>query len=75
MLEGIEAMEAFFRSIHMPVSISELGVELTDDQIEMCIRDRTDALEEAMTAESSDTGADSSTGSGEQGESGNSASS
>ena len=35
----------------------------------------TDALEEAMTAESSDTGADSSTGSGEQGESGNSASS
>ena len=33
-LEGIEAMEAFFRSIHMPVSISELGVELTDDQIE-----------------------------------------
>src|SRR5699024_5049462 len=35
----------------------------------------TDALEEAMAAESSGTGADSSTGSGEQGESGNSASS
>ena len=35
----------------------------------------TDALEEAMAAESSDTGADSSTGSEEQGESGNSASS
>ena len=33
-LEGIEAMEDFFRSIHMPVSISELGVELTDGQIE-----------------------------------------
>ena len=33
-LEGIEAMENFFRSIHMPVSISELGVELTDAQIE-----------------------------------------
>ena len=33
-LEGIEAMEDFFRSIHMPVSISELGIELTDAQIE-----------------------------------------
>ena len=33
-LLGIEAMEDFFRSIHMPVSIRELGVELTDAQIE-----------------------------------------
>ncbi|MCI8599547.1 MAG: iron-containing alcohol dehydrogenase [Lachnospiraceae bacterium] len=32
-LEGIEALENFFRSIHMPVCISELGVELNDDQI------------------------------------------
>lgn len=32
-LLGIEAMEDFFRSIHMPVSIRELGVELTDEQI------------------------------------------
>lgn len=33
-LEGIEAMENFFRSIHMPVNIRELGVELNDKQIE-----------------------------------------
>ena len=33
-LTGIEAMEDFFRSIHMPVSIRELGVELTGEQIE-----------------------------------------
>ena len=32
-LEGIEAMEEFFRSIHMPTNISELGIELTDEQI------------------------------------------
>ncbi len=32
-LEGIEAMEDFFRSIHMPVRISEMGVDLTDEQI------------------------------------------
>ena len=32
-LEGIERLEDFFRSIHMPVSIRELGVELTDAQI------------------------------------------
>jgi hypothetical protein len=30
---GIEALEDFFRSIHMPVSISELGVELTEEQV------------------------------------------
>lgn len=33
-LAGIEAMEDFFRSIHMPVNIHELGVELTDEQID-----------------------------------------
>ncbi len=30
---GIAAMEDFFRSIHMPTSISELGVHPTDEQI------------------------------------------
>lgn len=34
-LEGISAMERFFSSIKMPVSIRELGYELSDDQIEM----------------------------------------
>ena len=32
-LEGIEALEDFFRSIHMPTSVRELGVELTEAQI------------------------------------------
>lgn len=32
-LEGIEAMEEFFRRIEMPTSISELGVELNDEQV------------------------------------------
>ena len=32
-LQGIEALEDFFTSIHMPVSISELGVEVTEEQI------------------------------------------
>jgi alcohol dehydrogenase YqhD (iron-dependent ADH family) len=32
-LEGIKAMEDFYRSIGMPSSIRELGVELTDEQI------------------------------------------
>lgn len=33
-LEGIEAMEEFFRSIDMPVSIRDMGIELTDEDIE-----------------------------------------
>lgn len=33
-LEGIQAMERFYRSIGMPVSVKELGVDLTDGQIE-----------------------------------------
>ena len=33
-LEGIEALEDFFRSIHMPTSISELGITLTEEQIQ-----------------------------------------
>jgi len=32
-LAGIEAMEEFFRSIHMPTSISEMGIEITDELI------------------------------------------
>ncbi len=32
-LAGIEAMEAYYKSIDMPISIRELGVELNDDQI------------------------------------------
>lgn len=32
-LAGIEAMEDFFRSIGMPVTIRELGIEATDEQI------------------------------------------
>ena len=32
-LAGIEAMEDFFRSVHMPTSLQELGLVLTDEQI------------------------------------------
>ena len=32
-LKGIEAMEAFYRSVEMPVNIRELGVNPTDEQI------------------------------------------
>ena len=32
-LAGIEAMEDFFRSVHMPTSLRELGLDLTDEQI------------------------------------------
>ena len=33
-LAGIEAMEGFFRSIGMPVSVSDMGIRLTDAQID-----------------------------------------
>ena len=33
-LEGIEAMEEFFRKINLPVTMKELGIEPTDEQIE-----------------------------------------
>ena len=33
-LEGIRKMEEFYRSIHMPTNIRELGVELTEEQVE-----------------------------------------
>ena len=32
--KGIQAMEAFYRSIHMPTSLTELGIQPTDEQIE-----------------------------------------
>ena len=32
-LAGIAALEDFFRSIHMPVTLKELGVEPTEEQI------------------------------------------
>lgn len=38
-LKGIEMLEAFFRSINMPVSISELGVKnITDQQIDEMVQ-------------------------------------
>lgn len=33
-LEGIRAVEGFFRDIQMPTSVHEMGIELTDEQIE-----------------------------------------
>ena len=32
-MEGIHALEIFFRNIKMPTTISELGIEVTDEQI------------------------------------------
>lgn len=38
-LRGIEAMEDFYHAIGMPVNLSELGIEPTDEQIhEMAVR-------------------------------------
>ena len=37
-LEGIAAMEEFFRKINLPVTMKELGIELTDEQIEELAR-------------------------------------
>lgn len=34
-LLGIEALEEFFRSLNMPVTLSELGLSLTEEQIEL----------------------------------------
>ena len=33
-LKGIDAMEDFFRQIHMPVTLKELGIDATDDLID-----------------------------------------
>ena len=32
-LKGIEALEAFFRRIHMPTNLRELGVAPTEDEL------------------------------------------
>jgi alcohol dehydrogenase YqhD (iron-dependent ADH family) len=32
-LKGIEAMEDFYREIHMPTNLRELGVNATDEQL------------------------------------------
>ena len=37
-LKGIEAMEDFYRSIHMPTNMRELGIEPTDAQIDEMAR-------------------------------------
>ena len=37
-LEGIAAMEEFFRKINLPVTMKELGIELTNEQIEELAR-------------------------------------
>ena len=37
-LEGIAAMEEFFRKINLPVTMKELGIEPTDEQIEELAR-------------------------------------
>jgi len=37
-IEGIEAMEDFYRYIGMPVSISDMGITITDEQIEEMAR-------------------------------------
>ncbi|MCR5418835.1 MAG: iron-containing alcohol dehydrogenase [Lachnospiraceae bacterium] len=40
-LSGIEAAEAFFKSIHMPVSLRELGVSPTEEEIKLLALDAT----------------------------------
>ena len=32
-VKGIEAMEAFYRTLDMPVSIRDMGIELSEDQM------------------------------------------
>ena len=34
-LKGIEAVEKFFRSIHMPISMTELGIEPTEEEMKL----------------------------------------
>ena len=34
-LKGIEAMENFYREIDMPTSISQCGIKLSDEDVEM----------------------------------------
>jgi len=37
-LKGIEAMEAFYRRIHMPTNLRELGVNPTEDELKEMAR-------------------------------------
>ncbi len=37
-MKGIEAMEAFYRRIHMPTSLTELGVSATDEDLAIMAR-------------------------------------
>ena len=34
-LKGIEAVEKFFKDIHMPVSMAELGIQPTEEELEL----------------------------------------
>ncbi len=34
-LKGIESVEAFFKEIHMPTSLTELGLQLSDEELEL----------------------------------------
>ncbi len=34
-LKGIEAVEEFFKKIHMPISLTELGIHSTDEELEL----------------------------------------
>ncbi len=43
-LKGIEAMEDFFRRINMPVSMSQLGVHPSDEDIQILARKCSDAV-------------------------------
>lgn len=43
-LKGIETMEDFFRSINMPVSMSQLGVHPSDEDIQILARKCSDAV-------------------------------
>ena len=43
-LKGIEAFEEFCRSIHMPTSIRELGIEPTEEQMREMAEKCTGAL-------------------------------
>ncbi len=71
--DAVEAEEAALSALNEVQS--QYDTEALKSAYDNAAAALTDALEEAMAAESSDTGADSSTGSEEQGESGNSASS
>ena len=37
-LKGIEALEKFFQAIHMPISMTELGIQPTEEEVELLAR-------------------------------------